>query len=155
MALVVNNPSANAGDIKDVGSIPGLGRSPGGGHGNPLQYSGLENPVDRGAWRATVPPGTCKELDMTEATCMRAQWEELNRSGNIRDMGAEEDLASHRSPSPAAQPHSCLSQKTPSGATWMTGIQAAMCTPALHTQLHKQPRFNPSISNKPLSASGM
>ena len=54
MALVVNNPPANAGGIKDVGLIPGLGRSPGGGHGNPLQYSGLENPVDRGACRATV-----------------------------------------------------------------------------------------------------
>ena len=44
----------NAGDVRDVGSIPGLGRSPGGGHGNPLQYSCLENPMDRGAWRATV-----------------------------------------------------------------------------------------------------
>ena len=40
-------------DVRDTGSIPGLGRSPGGGHGNPLQYSGLENPMDRGAWRAT------------------------------------------------------------------------------------------------------
>ena len=54
MALGVKNPLANAGDIKDAGSIPGLGRSPGGEHGNPLQYSCLENPVDRGAWRATV-----------------------------------------------------------------------------------------------------
>ena len=54
MALVVNNLPANAGGIKDVGLIPGLGRSPGGGHGNPLQYSGLENPVDRGACWATV-----------------------------------------------------------------------------------------------------
>ena len=45
---------ANAGDIRDVGSFPGLGRSPGGGHGSPLQYSCLENPMDRGAWQATV-----------------------------------------------------------------------------------------------------
>ena len=44
----------NAGDARDMGSIPGLGRSPGGGHGNPLQYSCLENPMDRGAWQATV-----------------------------------------------------------------------------------------------------
>ena len=51
---MVKNPSASAGDIRDLGSIPGLGRSPGGGHGNPLQYSFLENPMDRGAWRATV-----------------------------------------------------------------------------------------------------
>ena len=49
--LVVKNPPAHA---EDTGSIPGLGRSPGGGHGNPLQYSCLENPMDRGGWRAMV-----------------------------------------------------------------------------------------------------
>jgi len=54
VALEVKNPPANAGDIKDVGSIPGMGRSPGGGHGNPLQYSCLENPMDKGACQATV-----------------------------------------------------------------------------------------------------
>ena len=43
--LVVKNLSANAGDVRDMGSVPGLGRSPGGGHGNPLQYSCLENPM--------------------------------------------------------------------------------------------------------------
>ena len=48
------NPPANAGDIRDMGSIPGLGRSPGGGRGNPFQYSCLEKPMDRGAWQATV-----------------------------------------------------------------------------------------------------
>ena len=46
---VVKNPPANAGDTRDAGSISGSGRSPGGGHGNPLQYSCLENPMDRGA----------------------------------------------------------------------------------------------------------
>ena len=51
---MVENPPANAGDARDTGSIPRSGRSPGGGHGNPLQYSCLENPMDRGAWRATV-----------------------------------------------------------------------------------------------------
>ena len=51
---VVKNPSANAGDTRDTGSVPGSGRSPGGGNGNPLQYSCLENPMDRGAWRAAV-----------------------------------------------------------------------------------------------------
>ena len=51
---MVKNPPANAGDVRDPGSIPGSGRSPGGGHGNPLQYSCLENPMDRGDWRATV-----------------------------------------------------------------------------------------------------
>ena len=54
MALVVKNPTANAGDIKDAGSIPELGTSPGGGNGNLLRYSCLENPMDRGAWRVTV-----------------------------------------------------------------------------------------------------
>ena len=57
VALVVKNPPANAGDIRDMGSIPGSGRSPGEGHGNPLQYSCLENPMDRGAWWATVYNG--------------------------------------------------------------------------------------------------
>ena len=50
--LVVVNASANAGDVRNTGSIPGLRRSPGGGHGNPLRYSCLENPMDRGAWQA-------------------------------------------------------------------------------------------------------
>ena len=54
MALVVKNPPANAGDIREVGSIPGLGRSPGGGNGNPLPYSCLGNPMDRGAWQAAA-----------------------------------------------------------------------------------------------------
>ena len=54
VALVVKNPPAKAGDIRDAGSIPGSGRSSGGGNGNPLQYSCLENPMDRGAWWATV-----------------------------------------------------------------------------------------------------
>ena len=53
-ALVVKNPPADVGDVSDEGSIPGSGRPPGGGHGNPLQCSGLENPVDRRAWWATV-----------------------------------------------------------------------------------------------------
>ena len=48
--LVIKNLPANAADAGDMGSIPGLGRSPGGGNGNPLQYSCLENPIDRGAW---------------------------------------------------------------------------------------------------------
>ena len=54
VALVVKSPPANAGDIRDTGSIPGSGRSPGVGHGNPPQYSYLENPMNRGAWQAAV-----------------------------------------------------------------------------------------------------
>ena len=51
---MVKNPPANEGDIRDMGSIPGSGRSPGEGNGNPLQYSCLENPTDRGAWQASA-----------------------------------------------------------------------------------------------------
>ena len=51
---MVKNQSANAGDKRDVGSVPRLRRFPGGGHGNPLRYSCLENLMDRGAWRATI-----------------------------------------------------------------------------------------------------
>ena len=62
---MVKNPPTNAVDVEDMGFIPGLGRSPGGGNGSPLQYSCLENPMDRGAWRATVC-GVTKVLDTTE-----------------------------------------------------------------------------------------
>ena len=54
MALMIKNPPSNAGDIRDSGLIPGSGRSPGEGNGNSLQYSFLEDPMDRGAWQATV-----------------------------------------------------------------------------------------------------
>ena len=60
---MIKNLPANAGDARDMDLIPGLGRSPRGGNGNPLQYSCLENFMDRGAWRATW---SRKELDMTE-----------------------------------------------------------------------------------------
>ena len=66
VALVVTSPPANAGNMTDTGLIPGSGRSPGEGHGNPLQYSCLENPMDREAWRATVHRAA--ESDPTEVT---------------------------------------------------------------------------------------
>ena len=75
---MVWNPPANTGDIRDVGSVPGSGRSPGGGRGNPLQYACLENPMDRGAWRAPVH-GVAKshtQSEVTEVTdhaCMHTQ----------------------------------------------------------------------------------
>ena len=62
---VLKNLPAKAGDVRDVGSIPGLGRSPGVGNGNPLQYSCLENSMDGGAWQATYNPCSHKETDMT------------------------------------------------------------------------------------------
>ena len=64
---MVKNMPADAGDIRDIDLIPGLGRSPREGHDNPLQYSSLGNAMDRGAWQTTVH-GVSKELDTTEAT---------------------------------------------------------------------------------------
>ena len=67
VAPVVKNPPANAGDVRDSGSIPGLGRSPGGGRGNPFQYSCLENPHGQRSL-AGYSPWDCKELGTTEET---------------------------------------------------------------------------------------
>ena len=66
MASGKKKSTCNAGAIEDGGLLPGSGRSPGGGHGNPLQYSCLENPMDRGTWQATVHRAA--ETDTTEAT---------------------------------------------------------------------------------------
>ena len=67
MAKWVKNLPANAGDTEDLSLMPGSGRSPGGGNGNPLQYSYLENPMDRGAWQAIVhgvaKSQTCLSID--------------------------------------------------------------------------------------------
>ena len=75
MALVVKNPPASAGDARDMDLIPGSGRSPGGGHGNPLQYSCLENPMDRGAWQATVH-GVAKSQTRLKWLCTHVGWGE-------------------------------------------------------------------------------
>ena len=66
MTVVIKNLPANAEDVRDVGSIPGLGRSSGEGNGNSLQCSCLENPIERGAWQATVHG--VAESDLTEVT---------------------------------------------------------------------------------------
>ena len=71
MALVIKNLPANAGDVRDTGSTPESGRSPGGGHGNPLQYSCLEKPMDRRLWRATVR-GVAKNHTGLEQLSMHA-----------------------------------------------------------------------------------
>ena len=68
MALAVKNPPANSGDVRDMDLIPGWGRSPEGGHGNPLQYSCLENPMDRGPWQATVHGVTKSRTQLNDFT---------------------------------------------------------------------------------------
>ena len=71
---MVKNLSASAGDVSNMGLIPGSGRSPGGGNGNPRQYSCLENPMDRGAWQATDKRvWVTKKLDTTEEISMHAR----------------------------------------------------------------------------------
>ena len=69
---VVKNPPAKTGDARDVGSIPGSGRSPGGGNGNSLQYSCLENSMDKGAWQATVHEVAKSWSDMAVNMCVCA-----------------------------------------------------------------------------------
>ena len=68
VTLVVKNPPANAGDARDVDSIPESGRSPGVGNDNLIHYSYLEDSMDRGDWQAIFSPGGCKKLDTTEHT---------------------------------------------------------------------------------------
>ena len=70
VALMVRNPPANAGDIRDASSIPGLGRSSGEGNGNPLQDSCLENSMDREAWRTTVHGFTKNGHDLSDLACI-------------------------------------------------------------------------------------
>ena len=95
MVLVVKNPPAtgdikyrrhNTGDIKDAGLIPGLGRFPGGGHGNPLQYSCLEKPMNRGVWQSTVPriaksPTQLKRLSMHAS--MHCSWGSCSKNTGV------------------------------------------------------------------------
>ena len=66
---MAKNLPTNAGDVRDMGSIPESGRSLGGGHGNPVQYSCLENPVDRGAWQATVHRDTKSQTELKQPNC--------------------------------------------------------------------------------------
>ena len=82
VVLVVKNPPANAGDARDVGSFPGSGRSPGEGNGNPLQYSCLENPMVRGAWRATVHGVPKSQTQLSTHAC----------TGFIAEIGQEKPL---------------------------------------------------------------
>ena len=83
---MVKHPPVNAGDIRDVGLISGSGRSPGGGNGNPLQYFGLENPVDRGAWWATVHRAS-KSWTLLKRLNMRACMLQTRNETNAKNSG--------------------------------------------------------------------
>ena len=91
VALVVKNPPANAGGRRDAGSIPGSGRSPGEGHGNPLWYPCLENPMDRGAWRATVHRVTKSQtqLSVHVCACTHTQANQTDQKEMVSFWGAE------------------------------------------------------------------
>ena len=89
LVIVVKNLLANAGDMRNLGSVPELGRFPGRGHGNPLQYSCLENPMDKGALVGYSPQGR-KGLDTakgTEHACMRAQAAQSDFLPNCMELG--------------------------------------------------------------------
>ena len=81
VALAVKNPPANAGDLRVVGSIPDSGRSPGGGHSTPLQCTCLENPLDRGAWRAVAHRVTKRLKWLSTAVIMRISHFNTMRNG--------------------------------------------------------------------------
>ena len=94
VVLVVEYPSVNAGDIRDSGLVPRMGRSLGGGHGNPLQYSCLENPMDRGAWWATVHGITKSRTWLNDFTLERLR--NLNvgwrNGGKMRDTNRKDNF---------------------------------------------------------------
>ena len=112
MVLVAKNLPANAGDMSDIGSIPGWGRSPGGGHGNPLQFSCLENLMDRGAWWAKVC-GVAKRRTWLKRLSMHSQ--EYYRRKFLARKGRETSSSlSH------LIQRGFLGRKSTSGLVWFT-----------------------------------
>ena len=97
MALVVKNPPANAGDVIDMGSIPGTGRSPGGGHGNQLQYFCLENPTDREIWQAMVH--SMQRIGRNWSNLARKYYNELFKQKNLGVILNSACLTSNQLPS--------------------------------------------------------
>ena len=94
---MVKSPPANAGDIRDMGSIPESGRSPGEGHGNPLQYFLLENPIDRGAWPARVHGVETSQTQLSMRTHAhthaRLIWTQANQ--NLNSKSDTQELVDH------------------------------------------------------------
>ena len=131
VALVVKNPSTNAGEARDLGSIPGSGRFPGGGHANPLQYSCLENSMDRGAWQATV-----HRVTQSRAQVKRLSTQAPRKTG--RAASPEEGTGQHRKGvgalrgvfSPASATASLDLHKTQSLALLGRGVTSSLFTTA-------------------------
>ena len=145
MALVVKNPPASAGDERDRSSIPGSGRSPGGGNGNPLQYSCLENPRDRGAWLAAVH--RVAESGTTEHTQLRPPGK---LAGEGRKVPPDEM---------ASREESCLSQALRSGHAGQkepaeAGNAVVVCWEPFPESCLKATVF-PPISDKSLEGKAM
>ena len=120
LALVVRNPPANARDVRDAGSIPGWGRSSGGGHGSPLQYSCLEHPVDRGAWQAAVRGVAKSRTGLSDNTFQVSQWQSICPSMQdiqLQSLGWEDPLEEEM-----ATQSSILAWRIPMdrGAWWAT-----------------------------------
>ena len=125
---VIKNLPANAGDTGDAGLLPGSGRSPGGRHGNPLQYSCLENPMDRGAWRATVHGVPRVEHNRAAKRSAARTWVGLpcgsdskESARNAGDLGSIPGLG--RSPGKGngnLLQYSCLENPMDRGARWAT-----------------------------------
>ena len=125
---VVKSPPANAGDLRDSGLTPGLGRSPGGGHGNPLQYSCMENPKDRGAWWATVHGVTKSQSRSDLAAAAAATCQQKAIFTNVQVMVT---LTVVSPKSPASR--SSTKIKPENGITTHPGVQAKRhCTQWLH-----------------------
>ena len=82
VVLTVKNLLANVGDVRDTSLIPGTGRSPEGGQGKPLQYSCLENPINRGAWRATMGSQRVGHSEATEHAYTHTDWKKLKNEKN-------------------------------------------------------------------------
>ena len=152
---VVKNLPANAGDARDTGLIPGWGRPPGGKNGNPLQYSCLENPMDKGAWWATVHRVTKSWTQLSaHIQCFNVQ----GRSQGFKDLKVNKkcSVAKNRNPFPEAHVKqnqhpelSCWKDRGPwcgrggsslnshSGTSWLCR-SAPLCAPVHSSHLHNQ-----------------
>ena len=96
LLLMVKNLLTSAGDVSDACSIPGSERFPGGGHGNPLQYSCLENPMDRGVWQATVHRVLRVRHDCSDSACMHTCISYTTECGRGNIMSSLSPIQSHR-----------------------------------------------------------